>query len=113
MEKSTISEKDFVSENKLEMQNSNAYDRNGQHLNPQPSTDPEDPLNWPLTLKVGVLIQVCILAALGTLNTAIINPAYVPLAKEFDITTVEASYQTTVVIAVNGIAPFFWVSGIL
>lgn len=109
MENSALSEKDIGSENRLEMQETNAYDTNGQHLNPQPSTDPEDPLNWPLTLKIGVLIQVCILAALGTLNTAIINPAYVPLAKEFDITTVTAGYQTTVVIAVNGVAPFFWV----
>lgn len=61
------------------------------------------------TLQVGVLIQVCLLAALGTLNTSIINPAYTPLAKEFDITTVRASYQTTVVIALNGVGPFLWI----
>jgi MFS family permease len=70
---------------------------------------------------------VCLLAALGTLNTAIINPAYVPMAKEFHITTVRASYQTwahisqsyedtqltllrrTVVIALNGVGPFLWI----
>jgi hypothetical protein len=23
------------------------------HLNPRPSTDPADPLNWPMALKVG------------------------------------------------------------
>jgi multidrug resistance protein len=55
------------------------------------------------------LIQVCLLAAIGTLNTAIINPAYGPLAKEFHITTVRASYQTTVVIALNGVGPFLWI----
>lgn len=55
------------------------------------------------------MIQVCLLAAIGTLNTAIINPAYGPLAKEFDITTVSASYQTTVVIALNGVGPFLWI----
>jgi multidrug resistance protein len=49
------------------------------------------------------------LAFLGTLNTAIINPAYGPLSKEFGITTVRASYQTTVVIALNGIGPFLWI----
>jgi multidrug resistance protein len=55
------------------------------------------------------LIQACLLAAIGTLNTAIINPAYGPLAKEFGISKVRASYQTTVVIALNGVGPFFWV----
>lgn len=88
--------------------------RNGQQFNPQPSNDPADPMNWPLALKVqyrtrmfeawvkhllilpkvGVLVQVCLLAAVGPLNTAIINPAYVPMAQEFGISTVRASYQT-------------------
>jgi MFS family permease len=55
------------------------------------------------------LIQVCILAALGILNTAIISPAYGPLAKEFNTTKVRASYQTTVVIVLNGVSPFLWI----
>lgn len=59
--------------------------------------------------QVAVLIQVCLLAALGTINTAIINPAYSQLARDFNITIVEASYQTTVVITLNGIGPFLWV----
>jgi hypothetical protein len=29
-----------------------ALSRDGQHLNPQPSKDPADPLNWPMVLKV-------------------------------------------------------------
>ena len=68
-----------------------------------------DPLSWPLPLKISVLIQVSLLSALGGLNTAIINPAYVPLAKEFGISSTTASYQTTVCIALNGIGPFIWV----
>ena len=56
-------------------------------------------------LKIACLLQVAVLAALGGLNTAIINPAYNPMAKELHITTVHASYQTTVVIALNGLAP--------
>jgi multidrug resistance protein len=59
--------------------------------------------------QVIILLQVCLLGCLGTLNTAIINPAYGPLAEEFGITTVRASYQTTVVIALNGIGPFLWI----
>ncbi|GAB7351598.1 hypothetical protein MBLNU459_g2219t1 [Dothideomycetes sp. NU459] len=71
--------------------------------------DCRDPLNWPLWLKGACLVQVGLLAALGSLNTAIINPAYTPMAKELDITVQRASYQTTVCIALNGIGPFFYV----
>lgn len=84
-------------------------DRYGNALTPQPSPYPEDPLNWSLTLKIAILVQASLLAALGTLNTAIINPAYSGLSKEFGITTVTAGYQTTVVIALNGLGPFLWV----
>jgi MFS family permease len=59
--------------------------------------------------QVATLLQVSFLAALGTLNTAIINPAYVPLGTEFGVGSVVASYQTTVVIALNGVGPFLWV----
>ena len=38
-----------------------------------------------------------------------INPAYIPMAKELRINTIRVSYQTTVCIALNGIAPFLWV----
>ncbi|KAH8742825.1 major facilitator superfamily domain-containing protein [Diaporthe sp. PMI_573] len=86
-----------------------AIDQDRDTFLPRPSDDPEDPLNWTLSLKVTVLLQVCLLAALGTINTAIINPAYSQLARDFDITIVEASYQTTVVIVLNGIGPFLWV----
>ena len=66
-------------------------------------------MNWPLALKIFVLIQVSLLSSLGGINVAMINPAYVPMAKEFHITTVRASYQTTICIVVAGIAPFLWV----
>jgi len=78
--------------------------------NRQPSEDPNDPLNWPLWVKVRVrlarqdlatdtwqmiiLTQTSLLAALGGLNTAAINPAYGQMAAEFGISTVRASYQT-------------------
>lgn len=59
--------------------------------------------------KVAVLVQVSLLAALGTLNTAIVNPAYAKLADELNISIVQASYQTTVTIAINGVGPFLWI----
>ncbi|KIJ51447.1 hypothetical protein M422DRAFT_43980 [Sphaerobolus stellatus SS14] len=84
-------------------------DKKGVPLSPQPSNDPADPLNWPLSLKAIVLLQVSFLASLGTLNAAIINPAYGPMATSLGISTIVASYQTTVVIALNGIGPFIWI----
>lgn len=59
-------------------------------------------------LKIACLLQVAVLGGLGGLNTAIINPAYTPMAKELGITVIRASYQTTIVIALNGVAPFLW-----
>lgn len=38
-----------------------------------------------------------------------INPAYVPMAKELHISTISTSYQTTVCIVLGGVAPFLWV----
>ncbi|KAK0936944.1 hypothetical protein LTR29_011529 [Friedmanniomyces endolithicus] len=80
-----------------------------EELSPRPSDDPKDPLNWPLNLKIACLLQVGLLAGLGGVNTAIINPAYTPMAKDLHISVVHASYQTTVVIAINGLAPFLFI----
>lgn len=35
------------------------------HLVPRPSEDEADPLNWPMKLKILVLVQVCWLAFVG------------------------------------------------
>lgn len=74
-----------------------------------PRHDPDNPLLWPLWVKIMVLTQVSLLAALGGLNTATINPALVDLGEEFGLSTVRASYQTTVCIALNGVAPWLWI----
>ncbi|KAK6967127.1 MFS general substrate transporter [Favolaschia claudopus] len=84
-------------------------DTTGLPLIPQPSDDPSDPLNFPQWLKVAILLQVSFLALLGPLNQATVNPAFVPLAAHFHISTVEASYQTTIAIAFAGIGSFIWV----
>lgn len=75
----------------------------------RPKDASDNPLYWPLWVKMMVLSQVSILAALGGLNTATINPALVDLGEEFGITSVHASYQTTVCIALNGVAPWIWI----
>ena len=40
---------------------------------------------------------------------AIVNPAFVPLSKQFDITVVQASYELTVYIVFAGIGPLLTV----
>ncbi|EXJ86634.1 hypothetical protein A1O3_03587 [Capronia epimyces CBS 606.96] len=80
-----------------------------EYLSPTSPRDPQDPLNWPMWLKFVILTQTSLLAALGGLNTASINPALVMLAEDFGIGKVRASYQTTVCIALNGIAPWVWI----
>ncbi|KAJ7072528.1 MFS general substrate transporter [Mycena amicta] len=84
-------------------------DKTGLPLIPQPSNDTSDPLNFPQWLKIAILLQVSFLAGLGPLNQATVNPAFVPLAAHFHVTTVVASYQTTIAIAFAGIGSFIWV----
>ena len=54
-------------------------------------------------------LQVSFLAFLGPMAGAIVNPAFVPLSKEFHITVVQASYELTVYIVFAGIGPIFTV----
>lgn len=63
-----------------------------------------------MAFKVFILIQVSLLSSLGGINTAMSNPAYVPMAKELNISTIRASHQTTICIVPAGVASFLWVS---
>ncbi|KAF8161396.1 MFS general substrate transporter [Crassisporium funariophilum] len=81
------------------------FDRHGLPLLPQPTESLLDPLNYPNWLKYTILAQASFLAFLSTLNTAIINPAVVPLADEFNIARVTATYQTTVAIGTSALGP--------
>ncbi|KAJ6498291.1 MFS general substrate transporter [Mycena vulgaris] len=87
---------------------SRALDKTGLPLIPQPSDDASDPLNFPQWLKVAILLQVSFLALLGPLNQATINPAFVPLAAHFHVSTVVAR-RATIAIAFAGIGSFVWV----
>ncbi|OCT53997.1 MFS general substrate transporter [Cladophialophora carrionii] len=84
-------------------------DKHGLPLSPQPTDRKDDPLNWSPSLKLFVLLQVSFLAFLGPMAGAIVNPAFVPLSKEFNITVVQASYELTVYIVFAGIGPLFTV----
>ena len=64
--------------------------------------------NWPVWLKWLVLLQVSFLALLGPFNSAVVNPALVPLAKLFEISVDQAPLQTTTVIIAVGVSPLVW-----
>ncbi|CAK5269839.1 unnamed protein product [Mycena citricolor] len=104
-------------------------DRHGLPLIPQPSSDPSDPLNWPMWLKIAILLQVSFLAGLGPLNQAVINPGAFGMSLGLSVPPTEfaskptfrsrrtstrpqwlpGTYQTTIAIAFAGVGSFLWV----
>ncbi|PYH99953.1 MFS transporter [Aspergillus ellipticus CBS 707.79] len=77
-------------------------------LDPIPSMDPADPYNWPSWKTITNLILVAFHACMGTFAAAGIIPAYETIATDFGVTVQDASYLTSIQIAVLGIAPVFW-----
>jgi hypothetical protein len=63
----------------------------GQALYPVPSDDPNDPLQWPKSKKMMILILCSLYSFLG--NSALVGPSvYLEIyAKEFGISVTEAS----------------------
>ena len=59
-------------------------------------------------MKYAILAQVSLLSFVSTLNIAVINPAVVPLAKEFNIAPVTATYQSTVAIGTSALGPLIF-----
>lgn len=98
-------------------------DKHGLPLEPQPSSQKNDPLvsrtnllqtkligkNWSPWLKFLVLMQVSFLAMLGPMGSAVANPAFVLIGKAFNVTVVQASYILMVYILFAGVGPLFTV----
>ncbi|KAJ7264475.1 MFS general substrate transporter [Mycena haematopus] len=83
-------------------------DHKGLPLIPQPSDDPEDPLNWSRTQKYIIVCISSLVAFLGTFALATSNPAYAQIGLALDVTAIQASYIGTVGIAAAGIGSFIW-----
>lgn len=77
-------------------------------LDPIPSADPADPYNWPTWKKNANLVCVAFHAMMTTLIASAIIPAYENIAEEFDTSIHQASYLTSLQIAILGWAPLFW-----
>lgn len=78
-------------------------------LDPLPSSDPADPLNWPNWKKNYEIILIAFQTFSSTFMAAGLTPAYEPMAEEYGILPHEATYLTSAQICVLGIVPLFWV----
>ncbi|RAH67030.1 putative MFS transporter [Aspergillus aculeatinus CBS 121060] len=77
-------------------------------LDPMPSMDPADPYNWPSWKKIVNLLLVAFHACMGTFAAAGIIPAYETISTEYGVSINDASYMTSIQIAVLGVAPLVW-----
>lgn len=78
-------------------------DKHGLALDPQPSDDPNDPLNWPRWKRVYLTLLVSALGFTAQFGGALINPSLVLIAKSLHVTVEQASYCTTLNILFAGV----------
>ncbi|CZR55677.1 related to synaptic vesicle transporter SVOP and related transporters (major facilitator superfamily) [Phialocephala subalpina] len=77
-------------------------------LNPLPTMDPADPLNWPAWKKNTNLFLVAFHAMMTTFTAAAVIPAFETFSIDFGISITKASYLTSIQILILGFAPLFW-----
>lgn len=77
-------------------------------LDPVPTNDPNDPLNWSELKKNSHMILVSIQCMLATFTAAGIVPSYEALAEEYQASMESVPYFTSTMILIFGIAPLFW-----
>ncbi|KAL6449820.1 hypothetical protein SBY92_004143 [Candida maltosa Xu316] len=78
-------------------------------LDPLPSADPKDPLNWPQWKKNYEIILIAFGTFSSTFMSAGLAPAYAAMAEEYGVSLATASYYTSAKLAVYGVLPLFWV----
>jgi multidrug resistance protein len=67
----------------------------------------DDPLGWSLWRKYYIVILMSSFTTVAQLAPAMLNPAFVIVAKELNVTVEEASYSTTIFILFAGVFPLF------
>ncbi|KAH9841165.1 MFS general substrate transporter [Teratosphaeria destructans] len=83
--------------------------QDGVILVPQPSDDPDQPLNWSF-LKKHLALAVLILETFFAKSTAtFIGPAALTLAKDFHVTPIQGTYIASATAIVPAIAPLIWI----
>lgn len=77
-------------------------------LDPVPSMDPNDPLNWPPLKKNLHLLLVAVQCMMTTFMAAGMIPAYHNMAEEYGVSVTKASYLTSAMIAIMGVFPMLF-----
>ncbi|RGP81146.1 major facilitator superfamily general substrate transporter [Fusarium longipes] len=78
------------------------------NLDPVPYMSDADPLNWPKWKKIVNLSLVAFHAMMATFTAAAIQSAFVEIAEDLEVSVQQASYLTSFVIAILGVAPLLW-----
>ncbi|KAJ5150827.1 uncharacterized protein N7482_010079 [Penicillium canariense] len=84
--------------------------KSGVILRPQPTNDPNEPLNWPQWEKYATYLVLCWFTFLAFMNSSAFTVAVKPIVKEFGKTSTEASYLTSLQVLAMGFGALFWVS---
>ncbi|KAK7210362.1 hypothetical protein V2G26_017540 [Clonostachys chloroleuca] len=75
---------------------------------PLPEMDDANPLNWPKSKKILNLLLVAFHAFMATFTAASTQCAFVDIAQDLPTTVHQATYLTSLVIAILGGAPLLW-----
>ncbi|KAG7665108.1 uncharacterized protein J8A68_001418 [[Candida] subhashii] len=78
-------------------------------LDPLPSADPEDPLNWPDWQKNYEILLIAFGTFSSTFMAAGLTPTFEILAEEYGVDLPTAAYFTSAQIAAFGVFPLLWV----
>ncbi|OOF95784.1 hypothetical protein ASPCADRAFT_207138 [Aspergillus carbonarius ITEM 5010] len=81
----------------------------GIPLVPQPSDDPDDPLNWSTFTKHAALVVLAFESFLVKFSATLIAPDAIELAEQFNVLTTTATYIGSVPSILNAITSFFWI----
>ncbi|KAI0125983.1 major facilitator superfamily domain-containing protein [Xylariales sp. AK1849] len=77
-------------------------------LRPQPTNDPNEPLNWSQSEKYTTYLVVCWFTFLEFMNSSAFTVAVVPITKQFGKSPTEASYLTSLHVLLMGFGALFW-----
>ena len=72
---------------------------------PQASDHKDDPLNWSSIQKYWIVLLMSAFTLISQLGSALLNPAFVQVARDLHVTVQQASYTTTVFIMFTGVFP--------
>lgn len=77
-------------------------------LDPFPDYSDADPYNWPRSKKWLNLAFVAFHGFMSTFTAGAIQSAFENIARDLHVSLQQASYLVSLVIAIIGVAPFFW-----